>query len=131
MKIRLKMNSVKHLSIISLFVFLAACSANDLGTVPDLGAGPGSELGADMRLSWAAPTERESNTQLLSSEIDIYRVYYGNNSGFYEYQIDNSNVTYDGADITGFQKGAYYFVVTTVDTEGRESKYSDEIMVEI
>lgn len=127
MKIGLNMNSAKRLSIIVSLAFLAACSASDLGTTPGLG----NEIGVNLRLNWAAPTERVGDTQLLSSEIDTYRVYYGNNSGYYQHQIDSSKVTYDGADIINFQSGTYYFVVTTIDTDGRESQYSEEIIIEI
>ena len=123
MKIQLKINFVKRLSIIASLVFLAACSVSDIGQ--------GNETGINLRLSWAAPTERVGETQLLSSEIDTYRVYYGNNSGYYQHQIDSSNVTYDGVDITNLQSGTYYFVVTTIDTDGRESLYSEEIIIQI
>ena len=86
---------------------------------------------ANVELSWVAPAEREDNTSIALSEIAGYKIYYGSTQG----QHPNS-VTIDDGSATGhtfqnFTAGTYYFVVTTIDTEGRESQFSTEIMIAI
>ena len=81
-----------------------------------------------------APKSREDGSTSISlTEIDSYRVYYGTVAGDYQSQVDLppvANQTFDLTDLA-LDSGVYYSVVTTVDTEGRESLYSAEIQVEI
>ncbi len=84
--------------------------------------------GTDINLSWVAPAEREDNSGLLLSEISGYKVYYGTTSGKYPNTIPVNNGSATGYTITGLNSGTYYFVVTTLDTDGRESQYSTEIV---
>ena len=91
-------------------------------------------LAADTNLTWVAPIEREDNTAFAENEIKEFRVYYGTAPGDYQ-----NTVSVVRADVnvvtplhlslvlpTGF---IYYFVVTTVDVDGRESLYSDEVFI--
>ena len=84
-----------------------------------------------LNITWVAPIEREDSTPIILSEIETYNVYYGNSPGDYQYKIDNSEVTTDSIYIPDFPGGTYYFVITTVTTDGLESQYSDEITVQI
>jgi len=82
---------------------------------------------SDITLSWASPTEREDNTPLTLSEIAGYKVYYGTTSG----QYNNSTIINSG-DTTSylfeaFASDTYYFAITTLDTDGRESQKSTEV----
>jgi len=79
---------------------------------------------ADISLSWVAPVEREDNAPISLSEIAGYKIYYGPTQGQYPDNItinDGSAVDYT---FQNFTAGTYYFVVTTIDTAGRESGYS-------
>ncbi|RKZ55703.1 MAG: hypothetical protein DRQ44_17515 [Gammaproteobacteria bacterium] len=79
---------------------------------------------ADISLSWVAPVEREDNAIISLSEIAGYKIYYGSTQGQYPESIavnDGSAVDYT---FQNFAAGTYYFVVTTIDTAGRESDYS-------
>ena len=91
-------------------------------------------LAADTSLTWAAPIEREDSTAFSESEIKEFRVYYGTVAGDYQNVVpvaraDISAVTPLELSLklpTGF---SYYFAVTAVDLEGRESLYSDEVSI--
>lgn len=75
-------------------------------------------------LSWVAPTEREDGSLLSPDEIAGYRVYWGAETENYQNQINvegnTTSIEYD------FPIGDTFLVVTTIDTDGRESLYSIE-----
>ena len=86
------------------------------------------------KLDLTAPTQREDGTPLSLSAIEGYRVYYGTTAGDYQIQVNIGPATIEEdieALIGSLDSGTYYSVVTTVDTEGRESLYSDELEVRI
>ena len=83
---------------------------------------------ADISLSWVAPAEREDNTPILLSEIAGYKIYYGTKSGLYTNSVDIDDGTAEGYTFKAFPPGTYYFVVTTLDTDGLESQYSPEVI---
>lgn len=75
-------------------------------------------------LSWVPPFEREDNSSLSLSEIAGYNIYYGTTLGTYPNKVsifDGSAVGYTFSD---FPAGTHHFVITTIDTEGRESQNS-------
>ena len=86
---------------------------------------------ADINLSWVAPTEREDNTSISLSEVAGYQVFYGMARGQYSKSITINDGTAVDYTFTDLPSGTYYFVVTTIDTEGRESQYSPEVTVVI
>jgi hypothetical protein len=86
---------------------------------------------ADINLSWVAPSEREDNTAISLSEISGYKIYYGTSPGSYSNSVNISDSTASSYKFTNFTKGTYYFVITTRDTEGRESRFSSSISVQI
>jgi len=75
-------------------------------------------------LSWTAPVARSDQSPLSLADIGGYRVYYGTVEGEYPYRIDVNDGTAVEVVIKDLPTGAYYFVVSTYDTEGRESEYS-------
>lgn len=81
----------------------------------------------DAVLSWTPPTEYEDNTLLPANEIQSYKVYYGLASG----GPYTSTVTVAGnvnsVTVSSLTKGVWYFVVTTVATNGLESAYSTQV----
>jgi VCBS repeat-containing protein len=86
---------------------------------------------ADINLSWIAPSEREDNEPILLSEISGYKIYYGTTQGNYNNSVsinEGSAVSYV---FNEFSSGTYYFVITTLDTDGRESQYSSAIQIVI
>jgi hypothetical protein len=81
-------------------------------------------------LEWVFPSQREDGSSLLLSDISSFRVYYGNQTEDYlgDVQVDYPNSSLELLK-TNFTSGTYYFAVTTVDTAGRESLYSDEVVL--
>jgi len=110
------MDFVRIIPPIVLFAILSAC-------------GSGSAHRGTLAIDWVAPSQREDGTPLILSEIETYNLYYGSSPGDYQNTIDNSNVTTDSVYITDFPGGTYYFVITTVTTDGLESRWSEEIEI--
>lgn len=106
-----------YLLVCALVLPLAACSGGDGGTA-------GGTAGDTAALSWLAPSEREDSTALSLSEIVGYRIYYGVESGIYQDSIVINDPTATQAQLSGIPSGAYFVVMTTVDTAGRESSWS-------
>ena len=82
-------------------------------------------------LNWIAPSEREDGTPISLAEIAGYRVYYGSSTGEYLYKVDITDSTANQAELSGLLPGTYYFVVTVLDTDGRESRFSEEVRITI
>jgi fibronectin type 3 domain-containing protein len=115
---------VKIFSIQLLVILATSCgsgSSTSVDTIPVVG--PGS-------LIWIAPTQREDGSSLPLSEIIGFRVYYGTETGNYGRQIvvEFPNTSLNLPSLNVVQGTTYYMVVTTIDTEGRESPYSDEVV---
>ena len=81
----------------------------------------------NVSLSWVAPAEREDNAALSLSEIASYKIYYGSTQGQYTNSVAINDSTATGHTFTSFSSGTYYFVITTIDTDGRESQHSAEV----
>ncbi len=86
---------------------------------------------ANIDLSWVAPVEREDNGPIALSEIAGYKIYYGSTQGQYPNNITINDGSAVGYTFQNFTAGTYYFVITTIDTEGRESEFSAEVIVTV
>lgn len=60
------------------------------------------------------------------SEIAGYRIYYGATSGDYDSVLSVDDPYTFTIRIESLPVGTYYFVMTTLDTNGMESSYSHE-----
>ena len=125
---------LKYLLSLVLIFSLVACAGGDGGVGGDgnlsgLISNPDGSIAA-LSLTWVAPSEREDNTGLSLSEIAGFRIYYGTETGNYQNQFEVNDGSADHAQIVDVpQSGAYYLVMTTIDTDGRESSYSSELVV--
>ena len=80
--------------------------------------------------SWIAPVAREDESPISMAEIAGYRIYYGTESGSYAQSIEVNDAYADAITLENLNTaGTYYVVVTTIDTDGRESAYSTEIVI--
>ncbi|MEE9302498.1 MAG: LamG domain-containing protein, partial [Thiotrichaceae bacterium] len=77
-------------------------------------------------LNWTEPKKRVDNTVLFPTEIDSFNIYYGTSSGDYPNSM-NADYTAQTFTVTNLPVGIYYIVMTTMDTDGRESSYSKEV----
>ena len=85
----------------------------------------------NITLSWVAPVAREDNSPLSLSAITGYKVYYGTTPGQYSNSATINNSAATGYTINNLPSTTYYLVVTTIDTSGRESQYSTEVVLAI
>lgn len=82
-------------------------------------------------LKWTAPSAREDGSPLSPSEIAGFNIYYGTEAGDYQDQIIIDDPSAENAQVEELPPGTYYLVVTAVDTDGRESLYSPEIVINL
>ena len=114
---------------------MTACSSEDILTAadPDIYSGTTTEkennVSTDITLAWVAPVEREDNSALSLSAIAGYKVYFGSTQGQYSKSLSINDGSATGYTFNSFAAGTYYFVITTIDNEGRESQYSTEITI--
>jgi hypothetical protein len=78
-------------------------------------------------LSWVAPDARTDETALTMSEIAGYTVYYGTSMGNYTDSFSINDGYASDVTLTGLPAATYYLVMTTRDTDGRESDYSSVV----
>ncbi len=86
---------------------------------------------ANITLSWTPPVEREDNSALSLSAIAGYKIYYGTTPGQYPNSATINNSAATGYTLNNLSSATYYLVVTTIDTSGRESQHSSEVMLAI
>jgi len=84
---------------------------------------------ATVSLSWVAPETREDNQPISLADINGYNVYYGTTPGQYPNKVTINDGTATGHTFINFSTGTHYFVVTTLDTDGRESQHSTVVTV--
>jgi hypothetical protein len=78
-------------------------------------------------LSWVAPVTRADGDPLALSEIEGYTLYYGESAGNYANSRQINDVSSTSITITDLPFSTYYFVVTTRDTLGKESAFSEMV----
>jgi len=103
----------------------------DTGSSTNTNTGDNTSLSTYIKLSWVAPAEREDNSALPLSAIAGYKVYFGTTQGQYSHSVSISDGSATGYTFNDFAAATYYVVVTTIDTEGRESQYSSEVTIVI
>ncbi|MEW8506112.1 MAG: putative Ig domain-containing protein [Candidatus Thiodiazotropha sp.] len=92
-------------------------------TVTEAEAGNGS-----ISLNWIPPSTRTDGSSLDMSEIAGYKIYMGSSSEDMEQIVDLADCTINEYSIDNLTVGDYYFAVTTYDTEGNESGFSNIAM---
>ncbi len=116
---------------ILLFLFItlqiSACSTGDSSTTNSANPVEPDTLGR-ISVDWIAPSAREDNTPISLSAIAGYNVYYGSEQGQYPNTVNIADGSADSYIIANLPTGTYYFVVTTYDTDGRESQYSPVVI---
>lgn len=80
----------------------------------------------NINIAWTPPTSRADNTALSLNEIQGYKIYYGTSKSNY-----SQSIVITGGNVKNYQlslnvSSTYYIVLTTIDTDGRESVFSIE-----
>jgi len=75
-------------------------------------------------LTWTAPNTNTDGSPL--TDLAGFRIYYGSTSGGpYPNMVPINNASVNSHQIDNLSAGAYYFVITALNTSGEESAYSD------
>jgi hypothetical protein len=82
-------------------------------------------------LRWEAPTFREDGSDLDSGDITEYRVYYRLRHQTSVTAISRPVTEGTSFTLNQFKPGAYEFSITAIDSEGLESRRSDELGVNL
>jgi hypothetical protein len=101
--------------VLSLFLmlFVAGCGS---------GSGGGSNsVAGSAKLAWDTPRNSDGTPV---SNIAGYKVHYGTSSRNYDKTVNNGIET--TCTISGLSPGTYYFAVTSYDSSGNESGFSNE-----
>lgn len=115
------MSSKKHFSVLFLLLILVSAIAGCGGGVTETSAGGGGNAAGTVTLSWKAPTTNTDGSPLTN--LAGYKIHYGTASHSYTATFTIGNVTnYSFA----LPAGTYYFAVTSYDTQGSESGFSNE-----
>ena len=115
----------KRAMVAALFLSLVSCGGGGDG-----GSGAPAVVNV-LGITWSAPLFREDGSPLNLADVAQYRIYYGTAPGDYQNHLDiDGNSTLQGQ-VSGLASGKYYAVVTTVDSDGRESLYSSEVEVDL
>jgi hypothetical protein len=80
---------------------------------------------AGITLSWIAPVTRSDGTPLSLADIAGYRIYYGKSARRYSHYVEVADGTVQMVTLTDLPMGTNYLVMTTIDVDSRESKYSE------
>lgn len=88
-------------------------------------------LSVPRELSWHAPLTREDGSALAPGQIAGFRIYYRlrHQDTFRIIDIENPTITRYALD--AMAPGAYEFAITTVDTDGLESRRSTPVTVDL
>ena len=94
-------------------------------SAPDSGADYVFTPDAAATLSWTVPMQNTDSSPL--TDLAGYKIYYGSESGNYQtsIQIDNPGIAIYV--IEHLTPNTYYFVLTTINSSGVESQFSNEV----
>ena len=134
---------IKALAAVFIVMQLAACNheaiiavgdnAQDSTETVSSGTGNTTTTGkAATKLSWVAPSSRADNSPISLSEIAGYRIYYKSSNGTFQPVVDinDAYTTEVDIDTSLLPTDAVAVVMTTVDSDGRESNYSAEVLLD-
>ncbi|TVP54183.1 MAG: fibronectin type III domain-containing protein [Halomonadaceae bacterium] len=82
-------------------------------------------------LRWQAPMDRVNGEKLYPGEIDGYRLYYQASDESRVRIIEISDPANTSRRLDDFGPGDYHFSISTLDSEGRESARTGEVLVSV
>ena len=114
----------RHVNTQGFIIDAATVSFDSVESVP---GGSGTAQTGSAVLNWTAPVARADGMALAMSEIAGYTVYYGTVAGNYPNSLKINDGSATSVNITNLPLGTYYMVVTTRDSDGRESVESSMV----
>ncbi len=95
------------------------------GTPVDYEVVPGGS--ESVVVSWSAPTQRVGGQTLSMAELSGYRIYYGPEDSKTAFVVQVDDPYRFESTVEDLSAGTYFFSITAVDREGRESAPSNEL----
>ena len=92
-----------------------------------LPADPPPPVPTSIGVKWDIPVTRVDGVVLPVSEIAKYTIHIGVASRVYATQIDINDATLVNFTISSLASAGYYITMTTTDTGGRTSAFSNEV----
>ncbi len=86
------------------------------------------QLGS-VTLSWVAPTDNSDGSTLI--DLDAYKIYYGDSPENYANQLRIENPSITTYVVDNLVPDTYFFMATSVNSQGLESPYSNTTQVTI
>lgn len=121
--------AARYFYFFSFVVVLTACGGGGggSGTSADSSTDPGdSSETTSVTITWVAPSSRTDGSPLSLSQIARYEVNYGRSSGEYTDTITVNDATATEAVIPNLENGTYHIAVRVYDTNGLDSRFSEE-----
>ncbi len=117
-------------ALLGIGAMLSACDQDQSSTatatqsaVPDA-ASPSGGTGT-LTLAWDPPTDNTDGSSL--SDLQGYKVYYGEKSGTYTSVLDVPNPSLTSYVVQNLPPGTYYFALADYNSQGVESVLTREI----
>ena len=82
-----------------------------------------SQVAASTTLTWQPPLLNSDGSAL--TDLSAFKVYWGTTPGTYSQSVQISNAAARSYTVSGLVSGTYYFVVTALNSQGKESPYSN------
>lgn len=83
------------------------------------------------KLSWQPPLTREDGSSLYPGEIQGYRIYFKKTHHSHFQSIPLKDASKTTLVLDGFSPGVYHFSISTIDTNGLESRRSTMVRVNV
>lgn len=109
----------------NLIEFLQGSAPDDNNDKPDIDAPEPTSY--SVALSWGQPTIREDNSPLNETDISGFVINYGPSSALPDDEIYLSDPAQTNYTISNLMAGTYFFTISTIGTDGRKSKPSEQI----
>ena len=122
-------NILKGLITLVALLQLAACDGEQVTAMVEEASTPAVSRAP---LSWTAPVERENNAAIAMSEVAGFNVYYGSDVNNIDGVIEITDAYESELNLGAhLATGTWFVKITTVDSEGRESRATDVYQVSV
>ena len=118
----IRLEKLSKWTVIVLPALMLGCSAFDENV---LSPQRQAEFAGSVTLSWTAPKENEDKSPLIN--LIGYSIRYGTHAGQYLKTIYVDDPETTSYEVENLAPGTYFFAVTAINTDGRESTLSNMV----
>ena len=107
-------------------IAVSVSDGNNSSSLPNFSVNVVQNADGTITVSWTAPTQNDDGTAL--TDLDAYKIYYGTSPGSYSGQVRIDNIGITTYVLDNLTPTTYYLVATAINSGGRESIFSNEII---